>query len=74
MTEQLYEALLFMISGRKARRRSPKMFYQRFGFIKTREENIMLEVKIDNLLIADMNKQYDEMKAKEQKKAKKEVK
>ena len=70
MTEELYEALLFMIDGRKMRRKSPKQYYQYFGPVHAKELNVMIEVKIDNLLITSFNQDYHKMQADQAKKTK----
>ncbi len=61
MNEEQYEQCLFMITGRKLRRRGaikglPRLYHW--------ESNLPLEVKVDNLLSSWINKQYTEYKKK----------
>lgn len=70
MTEELYEALLFTMDGRKMRRKSPRQYYQVFGPVHAYELEIMTEVKIDNLLITSFNQDYQKMQENQAKKAK----
>ena len=70
MTEELYEALLFSIDGRKMRRKTPRQYYKMFGPIHAYELEIMTEVKIDNLMITSVNQDYQKMQQAQAKKAK----
>jgi len=62
MDEVKYEAHVFMFNGRKLlRQRGYKGMYG---------SNLSLEVKIDNILIQETNKQYDDFVKKQQKRKK----
>ena len=62
MDEEKYEAHVFMFNGRKLLRQR--------GYKGCYGSNLSLEVKIDNALIQEANKQYDDFVKKQQKRKK----